>query len=218
MHRKTKAKSGRKELLIICIIIAAAIVLAFIFYSMLSKTKVNALAEVNGVKILQDDLDEIALTIPPQLRGNVSYSDLLEQAINYEIVRQEAEKLGITITDEEVDANINESLKKAGLTMDVLKDSTRQQNIRWETLFNAYKKQLLSYKFLNETILKNMTVTEDEMKDFYSAYSKELNVSYDEIREEINKTVAAMKGQQALGILLKQKRAGYEIMRYVDGS
>jgi len=212
-HKKTTKRMDNREIIIIAVIVIVAVVAAFFFYSA-SKTKTNAIAEVNGVQISQEDLNEIALTIPQQLRSNVTDADLLEQAINFEILRQEAGKLGITITDAEVDAGINASLESAGLTVNDLKESIRQQGISWETLFNAYKKQLLSFKFLNETILKNITVTESDMKELYGQYSAELNVSYEDAKSELNRTVLVIKSQQMLGDFLKEKRLEYEIVRY----
>ena len=213
MARKIKHKSGRKELLIIAIIVVIAIALAFVFYS-IPKSKVDYLATVNGVKISQQDLSEIALTIPQNAKGNITDADLLEQAINFEIISQEAQKLRINVSDAEVQQSIEESVKSFGMTIDDLNATLKQQHIEWNTMFNAYRKQILSYKFLNKTILRNISVSEAEMKALYNQYSSELNTSYDSIKQDLNNTILAIKGQQALGILLKQKRAEYEIVRY----
>jgi len=218
MAKKTKQKTGKKEIIIIGIIVIAAIIFAFIFYNASKVPPENAIAEVNGIKILQNDLDEIALTVPPSMRSNLTNADLIEQAINFEIVRQEAEKLGIVVSNAEVDENINASLESAGLTMDDLKASIKQQNIQFETLYNAYKKQILSLKFMNETIMKNVTVSEEEMKALYNQYAGDLNVTFEDVKEDINSTIQAMKSQQVLGIWLKQKRMQYDIRRYVNGS
>ncbi len=217
MAKKIKHGSGRKEWIIIAIIVAIAIALAFVFYSM-PKSTIDYLATVNGAKIYPQDLSEIALTIPQSARGNITDADLLEQAINFEIINQEAEKLGITVSDEEVEQSIEESVKGFGMTVADLNASLKQQNIKWNTLFNAYRKQILSYRFLNSTILRNISVSEQEMKALYSQYTSQLNTSYDSIRQDLNNTVFAIKGQQALGILLKQRRAEYEILRYVGSS
>ena len=208
---KKKIKENR-EIIIIAIIVIAAVAAAFVFYSA-SRPKADALAEVNGVKILQEDINEIALTIPQQMKDNVTDAELLEQAINFEIIRQESEKLGIGVTDAEAEANIDLTLQGVGLDRDALKESLRLQKVSWETMFNAYKKQILSYKFINETILRNLTVTENEMKELYN--SADLNVSYEEIKSEVNKTIVAAKVQQMLGEFLTQKRMEYNIVRYV---
>jgi len=189
------------------------VALAFVFYSA-SKSRVSAVAEVNGVKITRQDINEIALTVPPSLKETVTGSDLLEQAINFEIVRQEARKIGITITDEEVEDSIDYSLQQAGLTREDLLQSVKQQKLDWNTLFNAYKKQLLSLRFMNETIMKDISVEEDEVRAFYEEYSELVSLPYEDVRDDISNTLLIAKSQQILGEWLEQKRAEYEIVRY----
>lgn len=218
MVKKTKQKTGKKEAIIIGIIVLAAIIFAFIFYTASKVPPEKAIAEVNGIKILQNDLNEIALTVPPSMRANLTNEDLIEQAINFEILRQEAEKIGIVVSNAEVDKNINESLESAGLTMADLKESIKQQNIEFETLYNAYKKQIISLKFLNQTIMGNITVSKEEMRALYDQYAADLNVTFEEVEQDINSTIQAMKSQQFLGIWLKQKRNEYDIRRYVNAS
>lgn len=211
-HKKTDKPNRMKELAVIVIVLAIAISLAFIFYSS-ARPKSDAVAKVNGVEITNSDLEEIALTVPPQLRDNVTEEDILEQAINFELIRQEAEKTGITITDAEVESNIDSSLASAGLTRDDLKESIKQQGIEWDVLFNAYKKQLLSFKFLNETIMKNVNVTEEEQKEFYDLYSDRIGEDFDSVKEDIKQTLLVTKSQQLLGEWLQQKRAESTIQR-----
>ena len=221
MKSKRKAKEAetrKRDIIITIMVVAAAVILAFVFYSAVKSTPRNVLAEVNGVKITNEDLNEIALTVPASLRGNFTGADLLEQAINFEIIRQEAAKIGVSITDEEVEAGIDNSLSTAGLTRDDLKKSIEAQNIEWDTLFNAYKKQLLSYKFLNATVLKNITVTEEQMKGIYTQYAGQLNASYEEVKDQINRTIVTMQSQEFLSRFLEQKRLECKIVRYSNGS
>lgn len=215
-----KQQAQKNEFIAVLIIVIAVIILSFVFYYASKSTPVapNAIASVNGVKITAQDLEEIALTIPPEQRNNMTEQQMLDQAIDFEIVRQEAAKIGITITDAEVNQNIDTSLQSAGITRDDAKKALDAQNIDWNTLFNAYKKQLLVYKFMNETMLKNVTVSEQEIKNFYDSYSTEINMSYEDVKDDINKTILNSKAQQVLGIFLKQKRAEYQILLYTNAS
>jgi len=215
---KRKAKPSetvKKEVAITLIVIVIAIVLVFALYSFLrAKPASNVLATVNGVNITQEDLNEIALTIPLEIRQNITNDVLLEQAINFEVIRQEAEKLGISVTDEEVEKSINDSLAKTGLTRADLSATLAQQKVEFSMMFNAYKKQLLSYKYINATILKNVTVSEQEIKSIYNQYSSQINASYDEVKEEINMSILSMKAQNVLSAILQEKRNESIIMRH----
>lgn len=218
MKSKRKAKPSetvKKEVAITLIVIVIAIVLVFALYSFLrAKPASNVLATVNGVNITQEDLNEIALTIPLEIRQNITNDVLLEQAINFEVIRQEAEKLGISVTDEEVEKSINDSLAKTGLTRADLSATLAQQKVEFSMMFNAYKKQLLSYKYINATILKNVTVSEQEIKSIYNQYSSQINASYDEVKEEINMSILSMKAQNVLSAILQEKRNESIIMRH----
>ncbi len=202
-----------KELLIVIIIVVIAILLAYMFYFAASKTK-PALADVNGVPITQQDLNEIALTVPPNMRENISQEELLEQAINFAILKQEAKKIGVEVTDEEVEASIDASLQSAGLTREHLEQSLEQQRIEVNDIFNAYKKQLLSYKFMNETILQDIPVSEEEIKGFYEQYKDTLQQDYEAVKQDINRTIVIIKSQQMLAEWFEQKRQEYDIVRY----
>ncbi len=206
------------EVVITVIIVIVAISLAFLFYTA-SKSKTSLVAEVNGAGITPQDVNEISLTVPPHMRANISQQELIEQAINFEIIRQEAAKIGITVSDEEVEQNIDSSLAMAGVDREMLKDSLEQQKISWDEMFNAYKKQMLSYKFLNQTILSNITVKETEMRAVYEAYGDSLGgADYEEIKDDIRQTVLTMKSQEELNDFLERKRQEYDIVRFeTDG-
>ena len=207
---EVKKLNFTKEIAVIVIVVIVAIALAFIFYS---GTKDSSLAEVNGVKIYPADISDVELTIPPQMKGTVTQDELLEQAINFEILRQEAEKKGITVTDKEVEENVNYSLQLAGVTREMLQDSLDQQKIGWDDMMRSYKKQLLSVKFLNKTIMENITVSESEIEGLYSSYGENISVPLEDARDELNKTIKTTKAQSMLQDWIEQKRAEYRIVR-----
>ena len=211
--KKPKRKT-KESILIIVIFVAAAIILAYSLTT-LSKTKVSkAVATVNGQDITEEDLEEVMITVPPQLRENLTREILIEQAINIEIIRQEAEKLEITVSDAEVEKMISNTLALSGVKKeDFFSAIKKQQGVSEQALKNAYKNQLLALKFVNQTIMGTIIITEDELKETYDLYSEQLNMTYEEVREDLEKALKVQKGQLALETFLRQKRQEYNITR-----
>jgi len=201
------------EISLIIIFIAAAIILAYSL-TMMSRTSVSkTVAEVNGQKITEQDLRETMVTVPVQLRSNLTKEMLIEQSINLEIIRQEAGKLGIAVSDSEVENSILTALSNYGLKKEDFYDALKQQGIDDKTLKNSYRKQLIALKFVNQTIMSRIIVTDQEAQDLYDAYKIQINMTFDKAKEDIKRAVLVQKGQAALEAFLKQKKLEYNITR-----
>ena len=211
MEKKMKRQKKTESIFIIAVIIVAAVILAYSLAA-LSRTSVSkAVAEVNGHDITEQDLQEVMITVPEQLRANLTRDTLIQQAINLEIIMQEAGKAGIAVSSQEVEDSITGTLKSVGMTMQDFSKAAKQQGISEETMKNAYKKQLTALRFVNQTILSRITVSEDEIKSTYSIYSSQLNLTYDAAKPEVEYALRIQKGQLALQDLLQQKRQEYSI-------
>jgi len=206
-------KKQISDILLIAIFVAAAIVLAYSLTIMSKTSGQKTVAEVNGHRITESDLQEVMLTIPVQYRSNLTNETLIEQAVNLEIITEEASKLGITVTDQEVENSIENTLASAGIPREDFIKAVNDQGISEDTLKSAYKKQLLSLKFVNETILKKINITEKETRDAYDAYSSQLNMTYEVARPQIERALLVQKGQIALQLFLEQKIKEYNITR-----
>ena len=149
---RKKHKKRVHDITMIVIVVVAVIILAYSL-TVMSKPKVSeAIATVNGNEITEQDLIEVMITVPAQLRQNLTQEILIEQAINIEIIQQEAAKLGLEVTDQEVEESIDQSLSSFGLQRQDFKEILDQQGVDEEALKSSYKKQLLALKFVNKTI------------------------------------------------------------------
>lgn len=209
--KKHPKKTGFPEISLVIIFIAAAIILAYSL-TMMSRASVSkTVAEVNGQKITEQDLRETMVTVPVQLRSNLTKEMLIEQSVNLEIIRQEAEKLGIAVSDSEVENSILTALNNYGLKKEDFYDALKQQGIDDKTLKNSYRKQLIALKFVNQTIMSRIVVTDQEAQDLYDAYKTQINMTFDKAKEDIKRAVLVQKGQAALEAFLKQKKLEYNI-------
>ncbi|MEM4336835.1 MAG: SurA N-terminal domain-containing protein [Candidatus Woesearchaeota archaeon] len=211
-----KRDKKNKFYVTILIFVLSLILLVFSLYSIQKNSNRNIFAVVNGREITEQDIKEIFIAIPHTLRANITNDMLVEQAINMEIVVQESKKLGINVTDEEVESEIKSAIEKIGLKEEDFFSLVRmQEGADKKTFKNAYKKQLLALKFVNQTIISKILVDEKEVREAYSTYLIQYNVSYDDVKDDLKRALEIKKAQFALEIYLNQKRKEYNITRFV---
>ncbi len=107
--------------------------------------------------------------------------ELLEMMIEERLLLQEAKKLGIQVTDSEVDAAIAEVKRRFNLTEDEMADVLKKQNYTPESFRDQWRRQILSNKLMGSRVQGQIAVTEDEVKKFYEENKGELKLS-EEIR------------------------------------
>lgn len=112
--------------------------------------KVDAVARVNGEDITRADFDRVYNQVVTQMGGQIAddqaveyKKQLLDMMIEAKLITQEADKLGADLSDKAVDAGLKElmgentdqaafeeQVKAAGLTMEDLRSSVRDQIAR----------------------------------------------------------------------------------------
>ncbi|GFN33338.1 peptidylprolyl isomerase [Paenibacillus xylaniclasticus] len=115
------------------ILLVAFVVVAIKAFSTSGEGGTEAVAEVNGVKITQQQLYKSLIT-----GGNGEKA--LENLISYELVNQEAEEKGVKVTEEDInheleglktnmggEESFNLALQQYGMTVEDLKPDLRQQ-------------------------------------------------------------------------------------------
>ncbi len=133
-------------------------------------------AKVNGQAIKKSDitgqLDQLKKQYASmfqgkegQARADEFYGRLLDQEINKILIQQEAEKQGISITDADVNAQIDQ-LKKGFPSEQAFNDALKQNNLTLDKLKEQERIQLESQKLLDK-LTKNLKVSDAEMKDYY---------------------------------------------------
>ncbi|MCX8006996.1 MAG: peptidylprolyl isomerase [Coriobacteriia bacterium] len=136
----------------------------------------GAVAKVNGTTITREEFDSIVEVAKKQDSTLASLKDgdamllqykrmILDSMIEAELVRQEAKRLGIKVTDKDIDAKLaeikasypdensfNEVVKQSGMTMEQIRQSISDQ---------------LVYQALYDKVAPAPKVSEDEIKAYY---------------------------------------------------
>ncbi len=142
----------------------------------------GVVAKVNGRPIAQTDLDKVyaaQLQSNPQQQptGDQSNSlklNILHELIVEEIVEQRAAKLGLTATDPEVDAKLQEM--KAPYTEEQFNARLKASNHTLEDVRHDLRRSLTIDKLLNKEINSKITVTDGDVDAYYNAHKAEFNL------------------------------------------
>ena len=179
----------------------------------------KAVAKVNKNAITQADLD----TSVSQLSANAEAqgadikdpktldqirSQALDMLVNTELLKQEAAKRKITISDDDVNKRI-EQLKKDVGGEDVLKQRMTQFNIDEKTLRRDVTNELTIQALLDQVFKeKAVTVSEDDIKKFYdqAGGGKPGIPKLSEVHDQIEAQLKQNKQQESVTAFIDELR------------
>lgn len=205
----------------------------------------TVLATVNGEKITQQELSQasrvqqIVMSLSRQYRSFAQFlmtseagqnflseyrKYVLDQLINQKLTVQKVEELGITVSDQAVQAEIdkivegNKQFKDEAALEDYLK---KNQNMTLENLKTRIRENLRSQK-LREEVTDKVTVSEEEVEDFYnknkqSYTDQEGSVKpLEEVRDQVRNAVRSQKQNEAYNQWLQEERKKADIEKNLD--
>jgi hypothetical protein len=182
-------------------------------------------ASVNGVDIARGayesnrrQVEESALAQgidinDPMVRSEIS-TQAIETLINTELLRQEAQRLRITVSAEDIQNRYNEIIEQVGgeealalrMTELGLDEDTLRSDIENELVIQAL--------FAQQTDVSNIEVTDEEVAEVFSQVSatEEVTVSLDEVREIIETNIRLSKEQEIITQYIQSLRAEADVV------
>jgi peptidyl-prolyl cis-trans isomerase SurA len=143
-------------------------------------------AEVNGQAITDRELDKIYQTQYPQ---NVAQSnedqvmsnklEVLNSMITSEIMRQRAEKLGLTAVDADVETELNKM--KAPYTKEEFDKQLAARHMTIDDLRAQVRRDLTVNKLINKEITSKITITDADVTNFYNSNKESFNLAEPQI-------------------------------------
>ncbi|GAB6926069.1 hypothetical protein JCM10914A_00520 [Paenibacillus sp. JCM 10914] len=156
-HTANGGGGGGKGWMIASLVLAAALIVVLIVPPFAKGSGNEAIAKVNDAKITKDMLYEELVT--------VGGKQTLDGMISQELIRQEVNKKSITVTEEEIDQEI-EALKGSFPSEDQFNMALQQSGMTLEELRTESKKQIEQKKLMADKI----EVTDEEISAFYDQY------------------------------------------------
>lgn len=138
-------------------------------------------AVVNGTEIKRDEVEklyrsQLALDQPPPPHEQALSMKLaiLDELINNEIMLERARKLGMEATDGEVEDKFIEM--KAPYTEDEFQRQLKERDLTVDDLKRDLRRQLTVQKVFNREVFSKVSVTDQEIAEFYEQNRDQFNV------------------------------------------
>ncbi|KHO45506.1 MAG: hypothetical protein QS98_C0010G0032 [archaeon GW2011_AR3] len=172
-------------------------------------------ATVNGEKIYSEYLDAQYEKVPEQLRASYTKQVLLDQIIDRVLVFQEAAKAGISVTEDEIQAVIDEISRDLpeGKT---LEEALTEDSLALDDVKVEIQQQLLLSKFLEEKVFLNIGITAQEIDNFAKESFEGIELT-NETRQQIERFLLLQKQKDAYSRFINQTRASSEIVILIGG-
>jgi peptidyl-prolyl cis-trans isomerase SurA len=142
------------------------------------------MATVNGKDIVRAELDRDynnykatqgeAPQEPSAEQADIVRLNILRQLIDEEILDQQAAKLNLAASDEDVNAKLTEF--KAPFTQEEFDKKLKQQNTTLDELKQKIRRQLTSDKLINKEIESKINITDADISNYYNTHKSQFNV------------------------------------------
>lgn len=168
---RKKDSNAKWWILGIAIIVAAVVLILAVTMNKLPPKQQDeeVAAVVNDETITVTDLEKQYNSMPAQYQQFITQEQLLEQMINEKLLLQKADELGVTVTDEEVEASIDAAVASSPITREEFESRLADQNLTIEDVRGFYRNQLVITKMINETVLDMIEVTDEDVETYYDA-------------------------------------------------
>jgi len=94
--------------------------------------------------------------------------EVLDSLIKRRLISQEITKLGLDVTDQELDRTIDDIARRNGLERDQLRSEVEKSGMAWQQYRSELKENLRQSKFTQAVIQPRINVNEDELLDAYN--------------------------------------------------
>ncbi len=143
------------------------------------------IAKVNGTVISKDAFyDALRDKSGPQV---------LQKMINDQLIKEEAQKQGVAVSDDEVNREL-ESLKKQAGSDEKFNAYLKMNHLSMESL----KQKVYMSMLVDKLLEKAFPITEDEMKAYYDKHKDKLGKDYDQAKPQVKKLLIAEKKRKEL--------------------
>jgi peptidyl-prolyl cis-trans isomerase SurA len=139
-------------------------------------------AVVNGTEIRKEEVEKYYKTrINPEAQETSAEEilsrklDVTEQLINNEILLERAKKLNLEASDGEVEDKFTEL--KSGYTEEEFQRKLKDGGMTVDDLKKDLRRQLSIQKLLNREVASKVTITDQDVVDFYNANRNQFNVA-----------------------------------------
>lgn len=169
----------------------------------------NLQVRMNAKSPVEDNYDNLSQS---------EKKDYLDQLINHYLLLGESKKIGITISNQEVDKYLNLYVNKYG-SEEKYKTYLAQRKLKLEDIKNEIIKQIIINKIIKIKIpnfQEKLKVDENELLDYYKTNLKKVNVPFESQKKEIEQALTKHKKSKLNQELFQILRSKNTIKTYPE--
>ncbi len=180
----------------------------------------DVVAIVDGKTITNDELNHdyefffFVRGIPESYKMVVSKETVLNQTIDEILLVKEAKRLGLSVSDNEVNTVINRAINISGMPLENISRLFEEHNFSINDLRDFYWKVLLINKLLNKTVDSKINVSDSEIQDFYEKNNLTMNLST--VKDQIKAQIYSQKRYQKYLEFIEGLRKRADIRLFVE--
>ena len=151
------------------------------------QTSPDVWAEVNGQEIRRDDVDKYYRTRvspegqePSQEEALSLKLNVLDELINNEILLERAKKMNMEASDGEVEDKFTEM--KSPFTEEEFQRQLKERGVSADDLKRDLRRQLSIQKLLNREVVAKISISDQDVTDYYNANRAQFNVAEPQYR------------------------------------
>ncbi len=144
-------------------------------------------AVVNGKEIKRDEVEKYYRTRvnpegqePSQEEALSLKLNVIDELINNEILMERAKKLNLEASDGEVEDKFTEF--KSPYTEDEFQRQLKERGVTVDDLKNTVRREISIQKLINREVVSKVTITDQDIQDFYNANRPQFNVAEPQYR------------------------------------
>jgi foldase protein PrsA len=134
----------------------------------------NIVAEINGRPVTEEEFDKyynfyfFVRGYPEQYKQTLTRTMILnETLVNEKLLLQKAQEEGIIVTEEKVDAVLNETLQRLPVAKEEFEKTLAEKGFTLDDLREYYRTQLVIMALLNSSVTQEITISDEEAEEYY---------------------------------------------------
>lgn len=196
------AAASRRNMTPVWMMISAVLLIGLVFVTLkppLDKGK-EVVASVNGTDITRDKLYDAML--------EAGGTNTINSLIMYEVIDQEAKKANVTVSEADIDKEVDNIKKSSGGD-----EGFNQMLAQYNLTVEALRKEMIPQVQLTKLLTPKVNVTDQEIKDFYEANKASMSTPEQvrashilvKTKEEADAIEKELKGGADFAALAKEK-------------
>lgn len=157
---------------------------------------------VNGEEITQSEIDAI------KQQAKMNESAIVEQLIAKELLLQEAQSRGLSVSEREVEMQLSQMLSQRGSDLASVKERLPEE--QYSQLLLQQKEQIMLQELAKDAASPN--VSEEQLRSVYEENKAQFgNATFEQVAPQLRQMMEQRSQQQALSLLAEKLRQDADV-------